>query len=158
MLSADVRQPSPQPRGPPQTIDQVRREFVRYLRQTQLRARLNAGKRRHVDRGRDAAAPTLSGSTVERARWTDERLDDRMTAIDTTFDRVFDELRAERVELRAELSDRLTRLDDRLTRLDDRITRIDDRLDRLDVRLSQLGFRAVGILAAGLIALVATQL
>ena len=38
-------------------------------------------------------------STVERARWTDERHDDRMTVIDTTFDRVFEELRAERARL-----------------------------------------------------------
>jgi hypothetical protein len=33
-----------------------------------------------------------------------------------------------------------------------------DRVDRIDERLSQFSFRASGILAAGLIALVATQL
>ena len=77
---------------------------------------------------------------MERARWTDERLDDRMTAIDTTFERVFEEMRAERQELRAE------------------IHQVDERLRQLDERLGRIGFRAAGILAAGLIALVATQL
>jgi cell division protein ZapA (FtsZ GTPase activity inhibitor) len=77
---------------------------------------------------------------VERARWTDERLDDRMSAIDTTFERVFQEMRAERQELR------------------ERIDQVDERLRRLDERLGRIGFRAAGILAAGLIALVATQL
>jgi hypothetical protein len=77
---------------------------------------------------------------VERARWTDERLDDRMTAIDTTFDRVFEEMRAERQELRAE------------------IHQLDERLRQLDERLGRIAFRAAGILATGLIALVATQL
>ena len=77
---------------------------------------------------------------MERARWTDERLDDRMTAIDTTFDRVFEEMRAERQELRAE------------------IQQVDERLRQLDERLGRIGFRATGLLAAGLIALVATQL
>jgi hypothetical protein len=81
---------------------------------------------------------------VERARWTDERLDDRMTVIDTTFDRVFEEMRAERAEFRAEMA----------------ASRAELRADiaALNERLSQLGFRAAGILAAGLIALVATQL
>ena len=77
---------------------------------------------------------------MERARWTDERLDDRMTAIDTTFERVFEEMRAERQELRAE------------------IRQVDERLRQLDERVGRIGFRAAGILAAGLIALVATQL
>jgi predicted nuclease with TOPRIM domain len=99
---------------------------------------------------------------VERARWTDERLDDRMSAIDTSFERVFQELRAERVLMRSEMGAERAELrtEMRATRaeLNERLTRLDDRLTRLDDRLSQLGFRAAGILAAGLIALVATQL
>ena len=88
---------------------------------------------------------------MERTRWTDERLDDRMTAIDTTFERVFEELRAERAESRAERAE---------LRADMAAFRAELRADiaALDERLSQLGFRAAGILAAGLIALVATQL
>jgi len=88
---------------------------------------------------------------VERARWTDEQLDDRMSAIDTSFQRVFDEMRAERAELRAEM--RALR-----SELREDLRDVNDRLTRLDERLSQLGLRAAGILAAGLIALVATQL
>jgi hypothetical protein len=88
---------------------------------------------------------------VERARWTDERHDDRMSVIDTTFDRVFEELRAERAEFRAEM---------RTWRAETRVEMgvLNERLSQLDERLSRIGFRAAGILAAGLIALVATQL
>jgi predicted nuclease with TOPRIM domain len=102
---------------------------------------------------------------VERARWTDERLDDRMTVIDTTFDRVFEELRAERAEsraeraeFRAEMAAWRAELRADMGALTERVSQLDERLSRLDERLGQLGFRAAGILAAGLIALVATQL
>jgi hypothetical protein len=95
---------------------------------------------------------------VERAKWTDERLDDRMTAIDTTFDRVFEEMRAEYAQLRAEMAAWRAELTADMGALIERVARIDERLTRLDERLSQIGFRAAGILAAGLIALVATQL
>jgi uncharacterized coiled-coil DUF342 family protein len=99
---------------------------------------------------------------MERARWTDERHDDRMTVIDTTFDRVFEELRSERAETRAEMRAERAELRAELralrTELRDDMRTINERLTRLDERLSQLGFRAAGILAAGLIALVATQL
>ena len=99
---------------------------------------------------------------MEGARWTDERHDDRMTVIDTTFDRVFEELRAERAETRAEM--RAERAEFRAEMREMRaelrtdMRALIDRVDRIDERLSQLGFRAAGILAAGLIALVATQL
>jgi hypothetical protein len=103
---------------------------------------------------------------VERARWTDERLDDRMTAIDTTFDRVFEELRAERnrvfEELRAERAENreAARAERAAFRAEMAAFRQELRADiaALNDRLSQLGFRAAGILAAGLIALVTTQL
>ena len=74
-----------------------------------------------------------------------------MTAIDTSFECVFDELRAERAEFRAEMRAMRAELRDDMRSLDERLTRLDE-------RLGQLGFRAAGILAAGLIALVATQL
>jgi hypothetical protein len=92
-----------------------------------------------------------------------------MTAIDTTFDRVFEELRADRnrvfEELRAERAERRTewaefRAEMGVWRAELRADIADLRADVAAVndRLSQLGFRAAGILAAGLIALVATQL
>ena len=103
---------------------------------------------------------------MERARWTDERLDDRMTVIVTTFDRVFEELRAERnrvfEELRAERAENreAARAERAEFRAEMAAFRTELRADiaALDDRLSQLGFRAGGILAAGLIALVTTQL
>jgi chromosome segregation ATPase len=95
---------------------------------------------------------------VERARWTDERLDDRMSAIDTTFERVFEEMRAERQEFRAEMRAISDRLELRIDRFEQRIDQVDERLRQLDERLGRIGFRAAGILAVGLIALVATQL
>jgi hypothetical protein len=36
-----------------------------------------------------------------RLRWTDQRIDERMTAMDEKFERQFDELRALREEMRA---------------------------------------------------------
>jgi hypothetical protein len=95
---------------------------------------------------------------VERARWTDERLDDRMTVIDTTFDRVFEELRAERAESRAERAEFKAEMRAMRAELRADMRALNDRIGQLDERLSQLGFGAAGILAAGLIALVATQL
>ena len=92
-----------------------------------------------------------------------------MTVIDTTFDRVFEELRAERAESRAERVE--FRAESRAERaelmaeiragraeLKAELGALSERVNRLDERLSQFGFRAAGILAAGLIALVATQL
>ena len=40
---------------------------------------------------------------MERTRWTDERLDKEMARIDRTSDRLFDELRAMRLELKSEI-------------------------------------------------------
>lgn len=39
---------------------------------------------------------------MEPARWTDERIDERMAATDDKFDRTFDELRLLREEMRAD--------------------------------------------------------
>ena len=74
-----------------------------------------------------------------------------MTVIDTTFDRVFEELRAERAETRAERAEFRAEMRAEMRMLN-------DRLSQLDARLGQIGFRAAGVLAAGMIALVATQL
>jgi uncharacterized coiled-coil DUF342 family protein len=38
---------------------------------------------------------------MERARWTDQRLDERMAVIDERFERGFDEMRALRAEMHA---------------------------------------------------------
>jgi hypothetical protein len=95
---------------------------------------------------------------VERVRWTDERLDHRMTVIDTTLDRVFEELRADREAARAERAEFRAETAAFRTELRADIAALNERLAALNERLTQIGFRAAGILAAGLIALVATQL
>jgi predicted component of type VI protein secretion system len=95
---------------------------------------------------------------VERARWTDERHDDRMTVIDTTFDRVFEELRAERAQSRVEHAEFKAEMRTWRAEIRADMAALNERIGRLEERVSQLGFRAAGILAAGLSALVATQL
>jgi hypothetical protein len=99
---------------------------------------------------------------VERTRWPDERHDDRMTVIDRTFDHVFEELRAERAgfgaAMRAERAELRAEMRAERAELRAEIRALRDRLDRLDERLGRIGFRGVGILATGFIALVATQL
>ncbi len=77
---------------------------------------------------------------MERARWTDERLDERMAAIDQTFQRIDVSLRDLGEEMRAMRSD------------------LTAEIHAINQRLTQIGFRLAGILAAGLITLVATQL
>jgi uncharacterized caspase-like protein len=99
---------------------------------------------------------------VERSRWTDERHDDRMTVIDGSFDNVFEELRAGRArawaEMRAERAELRTEMRALRSEIRDDMPALNERLRQLDERLGRIGFRAAGILATGLIALVATQL
>jgi uncharacterized caspase-like protein len=64
---------------------------------------------------------------------------------------VWAEMRAERAELRTEM--RALRSEIR-----DDMRALNERLRQLDERLGRIGFRAAGILASGLIALVAAQL
>jgi hypothetical protein len=79
---------------------------------------------------------------MERARWTDEWVDDQMSAIDTTFDRVFEELRAERADMRCEM--RAIRSD--MSALHQQVTRV------------LLGFAVglLGVVSAGMAAVVAS--
>ncbi len=120
------------------------------------------------------------GSTMERGRWTDERIDERMNAIDQTFERIFEEMRAMRTDLTAEMramrSDltaemramrgdltaeiTATRRDVTadLTAQRGDIASLAGRVDRIQDRLVQIGFGMTSVFAAGLIALVATQL
>jgi hypothetical protein len=77
---------------------------------------------------------------VERVKWTDERHDDRMTVLDTTFDRVFEELRAERAETRAEMraerAEFRAEMRDMRGELRDDLRALIERVDRIDERLS----------------------
>ena len=140
IVSIAARQPTSQIRSTTTDIDQVLSGFIRYLRENVWHSCISRRVRHLSSAGARRRAEDTQRSTVERARWTDERLDVRMSAIDTTFERGFEEMRAERQELRAD------------------IHQIDERLRQLDERLGRIGFWASGILATGLITLVATQL
>jgi hypothetical protein len=77
---------------------------------------------------------------MERAGWPDIRLDERMAAIEHTFERIDHSLRDLGDEMRAMRSD------------------LTSEVRAINHRLTQIGFGLAGILVAGLITLVATQL
>lgn len=91
---------------------------------------------------------------MERARWTDERIDGQMRAIDQTFERINESLRDLRDEVRAMRGD----LTAEITAMRGDIASLAGRVDRIQDRLVQIGFGMTSVFAAGLIALVATQL
>jgi hypothetical protein len=69
---------------------------------------------------------------VERSAWSDERLDERMTAVDQSFDRIFQELHGLRDDMRGLRAD----------------------FAALQDRLVQISCGLVGVLIAGLVTLV----
>jgi hypothetical protein len=69
---------------------------------------------------------------MDRIAWTDERLDERMSAIDQTFDRLHDDLGGIRDEIRGLRGD----------------------FSSLQDRLVQIGFGLVGVLITALVALI----
>jgi hypothetical protein len=69
---------------------------------------------------------------MERTKWTDERLDERMTAIDQTFEMIFDRFDSIEAEIRGLRRD----------------------FASLQNRLIQVGFALVGVLSAQLVAVV----
>ena len=122
---------------------------------------------------------------MERAAWSDQRLDEKMSAIDTTFASLFEEMRAERAEVRGDMRAQRDELVAEMRALRTELrtelrgemgslrtelraelrgemgslrTELSAEIRAVDERLSRIGFRAAGILATGLIALVATQL
>jgi chromosome segregation ATPase len=90
---------------------------------------------------------------MERTGWTDERLDEKMAAIDHTFDRIDDDLgdlRSEMRELRREFREEMRAM--RLE-LKEEIAGMRSDLSDLQGRLVQIGFGLVGALVMSLIAL-----
>jgi DNA anti-recombination protein RmuC len=69
---------------------------------------------------------------MDRIAWTDERLDERMSAIDQTFERLHDDLGGIRDEIRGLRGD----------------------FSSLQDRLVQIGFGLVGVLITALVALI----
>ncbi len=78
----------------------------------------------------DPASCGIDANMARRA-WTDERLDERMAAMDQTVDRIYGELEGIRQEIRGLRSD----------------------FASLQDRLVQIGFGLVGVLTAALVAL-----
>ena len=79
---------------------------------------------------------------MERSAWTDERLDERMTAIDQRFDRgdeALGEIREELRGLRGDFGEEM------------RAMRSD--LSRFEGRMTLVGFMLVGVLIAAVVAL-----
>ncbi len=72
---------------------------------------------------------------MERTTWTDERLDDRMAAIDREFESIREEMRIGFADVRAEIRD----------------LRAD--FNRFQDRMVQIAFAFVGVLVAQVIAL-----
>ena len=99
---------------------------------------------------------------MERAGWPDIRLDERMAAIEQTFERIDHSLRDLAEEMRAMRSDLGEEMRAMRSDLGEemRAMRTDFTTDvrAINQRLTQIGFGLAGILAAGLITLVATQL
>jgi hypothetical protein len=79
-------------------------------------------------------------SIMERTEWPAVRLHERMAAIDNTFERI-------------DLS--LQRLEDGIGAMRSELTA---EIRAINHRLTQIGFALAGIVAAGLITMVATQL
>jgi DNA anti-recombination protein RmuC len=69
---------------------------------------------------------------MTRLAWTDERLDERMAAIDQTFDRIFEQLALIRGD----------------------IARLDDRLHQFQNHMVQVGFGLVAVLIAAITTIV----
>jgi hypothetical protein len=80
---------------------------------------------------------------MERGAWTDERIEEKMTAVDTAFDRLHDDLGGVREELhgmRSEFTEELRGLRSDFSSLQD--------------RLVQIGFGLVAVLISALVALI----
>lgn len=74
-------------------------------------------------------------AVMERARWTDERLDDLATGIDKRFDRVDADIR----ELREDMNKGFERIDERFQGIDKRFESMDAKFDSLQGNML-LGF------------------
>jgi hypothetical protein len=88
-------------------------------------------------------------SIVERTEWPDVRLNERMAAVDNTFERI--DLSLQRLEdemgaMRSELGNEMRAMRGELTA----------EIHAINHRLTLIGFGLAGILAAGLITTLAT--
>ncbi len=84
---------------------------------------------------------------MERVRWTDERLDEKMAATDREFDLLRDDLRGFRSEVHAEFREFRAEV-----QAEFRDVRAD--LNRFQDRMVQIGFALVTVLIAAIVTIV----
>lgn len=80
---------------------------------------------------------------MKRSDWTDERLDEKMGAIDSTFEMLRDEMHGLRQEMRGLRSDFSSEMRD-----------LRSDFTALQTTLVQIGFGLVGVLLAAMVALI----
>lgn len=93
---------------------------------------------------------------MRRNNWTDERIGEKMGAIDSTFEMLRDELTGLRSEMREELRGLREDNRDQFTASRQDFSALRAELSGLQRHLIQIGFGLVGVLLAAMLALVAT--
>ena len=121
---------------------------------------------RRAGRGAESlSSPPYFGVTMDRTEWTDRRIDERMVAIDATFERIhhsLDRLDEDMRALRHDLFGEFRALrsdiaeDNRALRaeLSQDIRALRSDFSRMQDRLSQIGFGLVAALLSSLVALI----
>jgi hypothetical protein len=95
---------------------------------------------------------------MQRASWPDERIDEKMTAVDQTFKMLHGEMMGLRSEMRALRSDMGTEIRELRSEVSGEIRELRSDFYSLQSRLVQIGFGMVGVLLAALIALIVAVL
>ena len=80
---------------------------------------------------------------MRRSAWTDQRLDDKMGVIDSTFEMLRDEMHGLREEMRGLRTD-----------ISSEIRELRSDFSSLQTTLAQIGFGLVGVLLAAMVALI----
>jgi ribosomal protein L29 len=91
---------------------------------------------------------------VKRSAWTDERLDDKMGGIDSTFEMLRDEMQGMRRDLREELQGLRTEIRAETQGLRGEMRELRHDFTALQTTLVQIGFGMVGVLLAAMVALI----
>jgi hypothetical protein len=97
---------------------------------------------------------------MDRTTWTDERLDERMAAIDDTSERIFTELagiredmRSFRIEFKSEIGELRAEVRSEIRDLRADVNHLGGRQDRFQDRMVQVGFALLGVTIASIAAI-----
>jgi hypothetical protein len=91
---------------------------------------------------------------VKRSAWTDERLDDKMGGIDSTFEMLRDEMQGFRTEMRDDMRGLREEMQGLRSDLSAEMRDLRSDFTALQTTLVQIGFGLVGVLLAAMVALV----